>query len=594
MGPVKLIRQFGRLLRGGANRRQILLGCILGMVIGMIPGANGTLVLAIALFFFLNANGLLAALSAVVGKGLCLLLAPVTFNIGYLIIHRMGLEGFFRWAADTPVLALMDLHVYSLIGGLPVAVVLGAVVGILADKVLRPLQLRLAGAPSNRVLAGFLRLAFGKQREVDEKRSLFRIYRVVFGVAVITALLVAVGFFSNLFIEDAVEKGGTRAVGAEVNVAGARISPTEGSLQIVGLQVTNPNRPARNWVQAERLSADVDMSALLAKSLVIDRIEGRGVRVDTPRREPGRVLAGTQGEAREPIDLSEDALLRYFEQLKQWREYLSYAKRALDYLQGPPPGERKGHLERLAGEKGYLALSAQDVLPVRPSLLIRALLVDGIEVQGRQDVYRLEGQYLSSTPSRSPAPMTVTVNDSVGELLSAELEVSPAGETRLRVHLSRVPLGQATQLSQAAPVTLKGGRADVRLEGTLRPEFRCRLVIDLTDVDLAPREGESVLGLDPATTRKIFEAVRNFTLTAELSGTIDQPRLKIDNEATLASLKQALVEAGRAELARRTDAAAEKLESEIGRKLQERVSPDVLEKARRLLPGRGTREGRSP
>ena len=127
MGPVKLIRGIGRILRGGADRRQVFLGCLLGVVIGMIPGFNGALVLAIALFFFLNANGLLAALGVLLGKVLCLVLAPVTFNIGYVIIHKVGLEGFFRWAADTPVLALMDLDVYSLVGGLPVALVVGTV-----------------------------------------------------------------------------------------------------------------------------------------------------------------------------------------------------------------------------------------------------------------------------------------------------------------------------------------------------------------------------------------------------------------------------------------------------------------------------------
>ena len=118
MGPVKLVRKIGKVLRGGVGTPQILLGCILGMMLGFTVGFNTTSALLILLLLLLNANGFLAAVSILVGKVLCLVLAPLTFRIGYLVIHQMGLEGLFRAASETPVVAFMNLHNYCQVGGM--------------------------------------------------------------------------------------------------------------------------------------------------------------------------------------------------------------------------------------------------------------------------------------------------------------------------------------------------------------------------------------------------------------------------------------------------------------------------------------------
>jgi len=360
-----------------------------------------------------------------------------------------------------------------------------------------------------------------------------------------------------------------------------------GSIQLEGLQVTNPGKPSHNWVQAERLAADVDMSALLARSLVIDRIEGSGLRADSPREREGRVFVEPVEEEKTPADLSGDSALRYLKAPEEWRKHLEYVKRALEYLQRPEPEERKDYLGELAGLKGYLRLSAEDVLPLRPSVLIRSLSVGDIQLAGRHGVYRVEGEYLSSSPARNPAPMTLTVSDGEGLLLSLELAFALSGESRLRVEVPRIPLGAAFQLSESAPVALERGQARALLEGTLRPEFRCELVVDLRDVELRVREGRRVLGLEPETAKRIFDAVSNFTLRAELSGAIDRPSIHVDSGATLASLKEALIEAGRGELARRAEELLEEVAPGLG---EEGMPPAVLEGVRKVWPGLGREE----
>ena len=134
MGLRKLVRKMGKAIRGGVSPAQIFTGCFLGFLVGMLPGINLIVVAGLFLLFFLSVNRSLALLGIALGKALCLALAPVTFAVGYFLIHESGLEGLFRAASSAPVLALMNLHVYCVTGGLPFALVLGIVFGWLVKK----------------------------------------------------------------------------------------------------------------------------------------------------------------------------------------------------------------------------------------------------------------------------------------------------------------------------------------------------------------------------------------------------------------------------------------------------------------------------
>ena len=78
MNPLKLFRKLVKLLRGGAGPWETFAGCVLGMVIGMTPGFNMTVVIALLLLLVLNAHFALAIIAWAIGKALCLVLAPVT------------------------------------------------------------------------------------------------------------------------------------------------------------------------------------------------------------------------------------------------------------------------------------------------------------------------------------------------------------------------------------------------------------------------------------------------------------------------------------------------------------------------------------
>ena len=175
MNPIKFIRKLGKVLRGGATFREMFLGVFLGFAIGMIPGANMTLIVLIFLLLFLNTNGALASLSILLGKVLCLLLAPVTFQLGYWMIHNLGLVGLVRAAANTPVIALLDLHVYSLMGALPLIVIFGGAFSWFVTKSVVKMRTGMATATAgnkkmqkaaeSKFAKIVMRIVFGKQKK---------------------------------------------------------------------------------------------------------------------------------------------------------------------------------------------------------------------------------------------------------------------------------------------------------------------------------------------------------------------------------------------------------------------------------------------
>ncbi|KKL81256.1 hypothetical protein LCGC14_1996590, partial [marine sediment metagenome] len=311
MNPIKLIRRLGRALRGGAAQREMFLAVFLGFAIGMVPGVNLTLVILILGLLLLNTTGALAGPAILLGKMLCLLLAPVTFRIGYAMIHSLGLGGVVRAASDTPVLALLDLHVYCLIGAIPVILVIGTLLGWLVARSMMKMRARIAAATEssdrlqkvarNRFAGIVMNLVFGKQKGTlaelgADKSPLIRKGRVIAALVVIAVLAIVQAIFLDGIVRRGLAKAITAANGAEVNIRKLDLSLGSGRLIVEGLQVTDASRPERNQVQVERIVADISISDLLARRFVVDLVEAQGVRTDVERSSPGKVYQPKEKE----------------------------------------------------------------------------------------------------------------------------------------------------------------------------------------------------------------------------------------------------------------------------------------------------------
>ena len=86
MLTLKVLRKIGKILRGGANTREIMLGFLLGIVWGMIPGFNLTQFIMLFLILLLNANLGFMFMGLLVGTLACYGLSTLTFELGYVII----------------------------------------------------------------------------------------------------------------------------------------------------------------------------------------------------------------------------------------------------------------------------------------------------------------------------------------------------------------------------------------------------------------------------------------------------------------------------------------------------------------------------
>ena len=435
MNPIRLIRKSLKALRGGAKPWQVFVGVFLGFAAGMVPGVNLTVLTLAVLLLLLNTNGGLAGLSAALAKGLCLLLAPVTFHLGYFLMHSLGLVAVVRAAADTPVLALLDLHVYSLFGALPIIVVVGGGLAFWVTRAIGKAQARLRAASEtseglqkvgrNPVVRLLVRLAMGKKPddEVAASAPLFKKGRLLAGGIVLVIVLTAQALFINRLARQGIEAAIGQATGAEVNVRKSDLSLSTGRLVVEGLQVTDPARPASNQVQADRIVADVSLSDLLARRFVLDSVESDSMRLDVPRASPGKVYRepASKEPLLAPLDVGSLGKVKaYYEQAKRLNEKIQKVREYLksDDAAGKVPST--GDLEAEARLRGYLRLSAKDYLTRHPTWVVRNVKLTGVEVYKDLPGVTIEGHNLSSHPSLYPEKMDLKAYPEENVLKSLE------------------------------------------------------------------------------------------------------------------------------------------------------------------------------
>jgi uncharacterized protein (TIGR03545 family) len=143
-----------------------------------------------------------------------------------------------------------------------------------------------------------------KQAARAKKRSRIVRWQGIVIFFVVCALLAAFWLlFLNGLTERAIEKTGAAIVGAQVDLAAARVSLSPLGITLSGLQVTNPNAPATNIVEAERISFHMDGPNALRHKTIIDEMRVEGVRLNTPRKTPGFVVQGGKSVVQQLAEL---------------------------------------------------------------------------------------------------------------------------------------------------------------------------------------------------------------------------------------------------------------------------------------------------
>jgi len=612
---IKLMRKLGKTLRGGAGHREIFLGGLIGVCIGMVPGFNLTLVLGILAFLLLNANVGVAVLGFALGKVLCIVLAPITFEIGYALIHGIGLEGLFRLFADTPVLALLDLHYYCLVGGLPIAAVVGIVFGTLMKRSITALRTGIVEAversekmqklANNKLVRFVLWLVFGKQKEdmadiLAKNQPLLRKSGLALIGGAVVILLVLEFLLLDMGVKAGLEMGLASATGAEVNVDNADLSILGGKLALKGIQVTDAEKPTHNLVQAETVGANLSVSALLAKRYVVDLLEASNVTMDAERAQPGKVHEKKKAE-KETEEEPEDSVGKYLEKAKELKKHLKKVREWLDKQRSKEKGEgeekktdedkkqQKEDLKKLADTVGYLRLSAKNVLATRPTWVVRKVKVDGIVVAKGFEAHNFEAAELSSHPELNPNQMTMALTPTKGGPATAALNFhfeKPDLMHLIKLNLQNVALGKGLRLAGDAPLDVQEGTANLGAEGRFsRDKIVLPFNLVVQNLKAKAQEGKSVLGLDPETAKQVFGNLEELKIPGALEGSLTSPSLKLDQKAILGNLKEALIKAGKAELAKRAGEQLQRVTGQLEKALGDKVPVDVKKAIGDKLPG---------
>ncbi len=586
----KLIRKIGKILRGGAGRKEIFLGTLFGVLIGFNPGFNFTLVVTFLFALLLNANFSFVVLGAAIGKLVSLPAAAISFHIGFFVIHNMGLEDLFRTLCNAPVTALMDLNVYAMIGSLPIALAVGIVLGLalgtavvkIRTKMLEADQHEIIGKTfGNKVSRLLLRLAFGKSKlafddEVPKQAPLLR----KSGLIIVASIIVIALVFEFLLLDTILKKGLETSIaaqtGAEVDIADADFSLAKGELQIEGLQVTDPDKPTHNLIQIDKLAADVNIGALLSRNYTIDLLAGSVLKRDVERASPGAVYEKKRKpETAKPEEGAPGKSLdEYFAKAQEWKKY---GEKAYDYLKkrkdnaersarGETPKASKEQALADAEQLGYLTASA-DLVSEHPAWLIHEIRIEQVDLGNNLPEQLLIANEVCSHPELNRKPTSIALFPTGNPEPTAKVVLrfdDPAALHAIHIDLPGMAIGGAVETSESFPVDVTDGIADVQADGHFSVEsLDIPFSIVVHDLKANVEEGKQIMGMDPETATEVLSSMEKLEIDGALGGSLLLPRVSIDYEKLTANMKDALIAAGKKELSKRADAEMDKAKEEL-------------------------------
>ena len=315
-----LTRSLGTLFRGKTTAFQVIAATTLGTALGFLPSFEQTPALSIALIvtlMVLNANLFLAGLSVLLGMAASVVLMPVSFQLGRVLLDGPT-RPLFEAMINAPVLALAGLEYYVVPGGLVIGALLGLMVGLLLFRGVRRFRRRMAQVETDEryqtwskkgwVKAVSWLLLGGKARasyaELAERSKLGNPVRPL-GAAAAALLLVLIGlvyvFLSEPLVTAMVVRGLERVNGATVDLDAAELDLGDGRLTLTGLAMADPNALDTDLFRAATIQADVSAADLLRKRLALDDVVVSGAYTGAPRERRGAgyrsATAGPRGGA---------------------------------------------------------------------------------------------------------------------------------------------------------------------------------------------------------------------------------------------------------------------------------------------------------
>lgn len=580
-----LFRKIGSILRGKATLPQILSACVLGGVLGFVPGfflpgdlgggfmqAPGLILALFALVLVVDANLAIFGLVTLVAKLLSFVLLPVSFAAGRWLLDGPA-EGIVRLLVNAPVTAWFGFERYATSGGVAVGLAFGLVVGLVTWKALHALRLKMASLEegserfqkfsakrSTKVLTWvFCGKGKGKLswREVAERDKRGKGVRIL-GLVVVLVLGAGLWFvqdrFGGAWLHQKAKHGLSYWNGATVDLAGATLDLARGKVAFDSLAISDKNHLDHDVFRARAMEFDLGTTDLLAGRFVIDKLASSEARSGEVRATPGKRIAPVE-PLPPPVAGPGKSIDEYIQDALVWKERLEQVAGWIEKFSGSdataPAGESDAARdERVVHDQetlGLVNVIATHLVGKHPKVAIRELAFDGLTIAGvAGETYDVHGTNLSSNPGLGAGPAVLKVASRSGAFgLELRYDPTAAGRTGITLSFKGLPVESLAGSLKDSPV--RGGTVDLVLDGALELGREGGAWIDLPLVATLRGTTMAVGGRSAA--------IETLEVPLGLRGPLRSPKVTIDAK----QLGDALVAAGRAELATEVRARADAL-----------------------------------
>ena len=560
---------------------QVGMGFSLGVFAGLVPwGANTLLWLTLAFLSTVSFSSTLLAFALF--RLLAWGLLPVSHAIGRFLLEQEALQPLWGALVHAPVLAWLRLNHYAVLGSYALALPAAALAFFLVRGFVRTYRgsffaylerSRPWQALSQRErlfrLLQWLLLGGGIRFRAPRKRAWpFRYVRK--SALVVVPLLYAaaygtVALLAPLFVSEVVARGATLVIGGEVAVEKARASALTGRLLLQGLTVQDPNRPEEDVLRVREIAADLSLWGLTSRRVVLDELAVGEVFLHVRREEDGSLNLD---------DLKEGPDLRpYLEWLRaqagrvDWVQLLErygeiIGKRLVKLFEPKPPPPNAPLLE------DYKLLPASV-----PTFALKRLRIERLHLRF-VDEFRGQGELPPVTavdvivenfawrPEQGRGPITLGVKAYLGSpqglddakesfvsFTAVFDERARPPKRRYELQAQRIELARLDPLyERSLPVRVVRGTlslsAQIAQEGDA---LQGEATLVLTGAQFQSRSDDfSLLGFDPATSRRILEGLNAYAkecplaLSLRVAGTAERLEWRWD-DSLLRAAKRGLL-----------------------------------------------------
>lgn len=592
------IRKLGKILRGSATPFQLSAACILGAMLGFVPGlyqAPGPLVLLTLLLILLNANFGVAVMAGAVAKLLSLVLMPLTFSVGRAILDG-PLQSLAKAAINAPVLALFGFEYYLTTGGILVGLIVGLVFALGLVKGIGAFRKKMASleeeSETYKALISkkwvkaclFVLVGGGHGKKTYQEMMEVKIGKAIRPLGVVfVAVVLAFLFVLRMFAQDdiillALQRGLENANGATVDIDRAELDLGEGRLTVAGLAMADPDDLGRDIFRAALVEGNLSATDLLRKRIRVEHVRISEASHGEERIAPGRRL-GTGPPQPEPSDEPEGdgkSLEDLLRNAKEWKEKLEKVREWLEKISSPegpeggPAGEEglAERLEREIRELGYRRVAASHLVEGSPTVLVSKLTVEKLRVPGMaEETFHIQAENLSTHPRLAPGPPRLAVKS---DSLAIDLDFSEAagkGDNSIQLVSKSIPMERALgQLGDPGNVPLKGGTIDLSAEGKFSATGRGSINLPVNAVI----QGATVSLIEGQEVK-----VDRLELAFEIHGSFANPRVRIDYQQVTEALKEAGKQALKQKLGEEAGKVADKLKDQLKDKLGEEEAEEL-------------------